>query len=81
MNIFTFQILDRTADCMVFGALKPCPECQGQLVVSAGTGYHCTGNVTAWTKCQHKSLFAKRGKWKIPEELQDDEYLYVYLSL
>ena len=26
------RVLDRLADCMVFGALAPCKECGGQLV-------------------------------------------------
>ncbi len=62
---------------MTFGALKPCPECkEGQLVASAGTGYHCTGNLSAWTRCQYKSLTAQRRKgWTIPEELEKNDYL------
>ena len=40
---------------MMFGALKKCPECgDGQLVFRSGVGYQCMGDVSEWTKCQHR---------------------------
>ncbi|XP_072031637.1 poly [ADP-ribose] polymerase 1-like isoform X2 [Amphiura filiformis] len=72
------RLYDRVVDCMAFGALLPCPECQGQLVVSAGTGYHCTGNLTAWTRCRYNSFTAEREDFTIPKSLQKKKYLKTF---
>ncbi|XP_060555294.1 poly [ADP-ribose] polymerase 1-like [Ruditapes philippinarum] len=72
------KLLDRVADCMVFGALEKCPECKdGQLVYSAD-GYHCTGNMTEWTKCMYKTKTPKRKAFKVPKEYHDVECLKTY---
>ncbi|XP_006812383.1 poly [ADP-ribose] polymerase 1-like [Saccoglossus kowalevskii] len=69
------KLLEYATDGMAFGALLPCPECkEGQLVVGS-SGYRCTGNITSWTKCQYKTKEPKRKKWKIPESLNDIDYL------
>ena len=48
-------MLDRLSDAMMFGALKKCPECgEGQLVFRSGVGYQCMGDMSEWTKCQHR---------------------------
>ncbi|XP_071962763.1 poly [ADP-ribose] polymerase 1-like isoform X2 [Antedon mediterranea] len=74
------KLLDYVCDGMAFGALEGCSECKvGQVVVgSSGYGYHCTGNISSWTKCQFKSQTAKRGTWNIPEDLKDFEYLNTF---
>ncbi|XP_053378443.1 poly [ADP-ribose] polymerase 1-like [Mercenaria mercenaria] len=72
------KLLDRVADCMAFGALEKCPECKdGQLAYSAD-GYHCTGNMTEWTKCMYKTKTPKRKAFKIPKEYHDVECLKTY---
>lgn len=58
------KLLERVTDAMMFGPLKPCPECGGQLVYSA-ISYHCTGQVTEWTKCLYKTREPKRGKFRV----------------
>ncbi|XP_033096615.1 poly [ADP-ribose] polymerase 1-like [Anneissia japonica] len=74
------KLLDYVSDGMAFGALENCPECtNGQLVVSSsGYGYHCTGNISSWTKCQYRSQVVKRSKWIIPDDLKDIEYLKTF---
>ncbi|KAL4239025.1 Poly [ADP-ribose] polymerase 1 [Mactra antiquata] len=72
------KLLDRVSDCMAFGALEKCPECkEGQLVYSTD-GYHCTGNMTEWTKCMYKTKTPKRKAFKIPKEYHDVECLKKY---
>ena len=66
-----FQVLDRLADGMVFGALRPCPECGGQLLIRSHC-YQCTGNMSAWSKCAYTTSDPQRAKWVIPQELRDD---------
>lgn len=61
-----FQILDRVADGMAFGALLPCKECSGQLVFKSDA-YYCTGDVTAWTKCMVKTQNPSRKEWVTPK--------------
>uniref|UniRef100_UPI00358E437B poly [ADP-ribose] polymerase 1 n=1 Tax=Myxine glutinosa TaxID=7769 RepID=UPI00358E437B len=71
-------ILERLADGMLFGGLLPCEECkQGQLV-SESDAYHCTGNISAWTKCQAKTKTPERKPWVIPKELQVNKFLKNY---
>lgn len=66
------RMLDRLADCMTFGALEPCPECQdGQLVFKSGVGYACTGDMSEWTKCQYKTKDPKRKPFKVPQEFKE----------
>ncbi|GAB0091469.1 Poly [Sergentomyia squamirostris] len=55
-------------DILIFGALKRCPECKGQLIYGTN-GYHCTGSITEWTKCQNTVKDPKRTKAKIPAKL------------
>jgi len=61
-------VLDSLTDCMMFGALKPCPECQGSLRYSKGSAaYICTGNMSEYTCCQHASIDPERVEFVIPE--------------
>ena len=63
-------MLDRLADIMTFGALKPCEECKnGQFAFRSGVGYQCLGDLTEWTKCQNKTLEPKRKAFKVPPEI------------
>ncbi|KAH3844594.1 poly [ADP-ribose] polymerase 1-like [Dreissena polymorpha] len=72
------KLLDAVSDCMTFGALEKCPECkEGQLSYRAD-GYHCTGNMTEWTKCMYKTKTPKRKAFKIPSEYHDAEILKSY---
>lgn len=65
------QLLDRCADGMVFGALKLCPECKGQLVLD-NYSYRCTGNISSWTKCMYTSTEPDRSSWMVPAELREE---------
>ncbi|XP_072912212.1 poly [ADP-ribose] polymerase 1 isoform X2 [Hemitrygon akajei] len=67
-------ILDRVSDGMAFGALQPCTECQGQLVLK-DSAYVCTGNITAWTKCSFSTQVPLCKDWVIPKEFHSIAYL------
>ncbi|XP_036406420.1 poly [ADP-ribose] polymerase 1 isoform X2 [Megalops cyprinoides] len=68
------NILDSLADCMAFGALKPCEECQGQLVFKSDA-YYCNGNISAWTKCVFKTQKPDRKDWVTPKEFHELPFL------
>ena len=73
------RMLDRLGDCMTFGALEPCTECDnGQLVFKSGVGYQCQGDVSEWTKCQFKTTDPKRKAFKIPQEFKEE---YTFMNL
>ncbi|XP_069743933.1 poly [ADP-ribose] polymerase 1 isoform X1 [Narcine bancroftii] len=67
-------VLDRVSDGMAFGALQPCPECWGQLVLK-GSAYTCTGDITAWTKCSYSTQTPLCKDWVIPKEFHGIAYL------
>ena len=62
------KILDRLYYAMMFGALEKCPECSGdgQLEFRSSAGYQCTGNVSEWTKCRHRTTKPERVEFKLP---------------
>lgn len=62
-------ILDRVSDIMIFGALKPCPKCQGQLAFS-NVGYKCTGNLSEWVACENVTREPERTKCVLPTSIQ-----------
>ncbi|KAI1897248.1 hypothetical protein AGOR_G00081350 [Albula goreensis] len=68
------NIVDSLADCMAFGALKPCEECQGQLVFKSDA-YYCNGNISAWTKCVFKTQIPNRKDWVTPKEFHEVPFL------
>ncbi|KAF5196272.1 Poly [ADP-ribose] polymerase [Thalictrum thalictroides] len=70
-----FDLRDRCADGMLFGALGPCPICNGPLCYSGGQ-YRCHGYVSEWSKCSYSTTESSRlkGKWKVPDETSN-EYL------
>ena len=70
------QVLDQCADGMVFGALKPCSDCGGQLVAHTHR-YQCTGNISAWTKCTFATTEPERQKWVIPDDFLEVPFLCV----
>ncbi len=73
------KMLDRLADCMTFGALEKCTECQGgQLVFRSGVGYQCMGDMSEWTKCQFKTEDPKRKAFKVPSEFKE---AYSFLNM
>ncbi|KAK7576565.1 hypothetical protein V9T40_012851 [Parthenolecanium corni] len=73
-------MLDRLADGMTFGALKPCKVCKkGQLVFRSGVGYFCLGNKDEWTRCEAVIDDPERKKFLIPNELKKKyEFLNEY---
>eukprot|EP00731_Ephydatia_muelleri_P028216 Em0019g1089a len=71
------KVLDYCADGMVFGALKPCPKCKGQLEASSPC-YECTGNISAWTSCTYKTLAPERDEWVISDDLKSIPFLKSY---
>ncbi|XP_020095802.1 poly [ADP-ribose] polymerase 1 isoform X1 [Ananas comosus] len=70
-----YDLRDRCADGMLFGALASCPICSGSLHYSGGE-YRCHGYVSAWSKCSYSTTEPVRlkEKWKIPRETSN-EYL------
>ncbi|XP_034018181.1 poly [ADP-ribose] polymerase 1 isoform X2 [Thalassophryne amazonica] len=68
------NVVDSLADGMAFGALKPCMECQGQLVFK-GDAYYCTGDISAWTKCVFKTKTPLRADWVTPKEFHEVPFL------
>ncbi|XP_054714565.1 poly [ADP-ribose] polymerase 1-like [Uloborus diversus] len=73
------NLLDNLADCMVFGALKNCPECQDGTPRFKNDAYRCSGNLTEWTKCQYVSKYPERKLFKVPEEMKEEfEFLKKY---
>ncbi|KAJ8410210.1 hypothetical protein AAFF_G00201910 [Aldrovandia affinis] len=68
------NIVDSLADCMAFGALKPCEECEGQLVFKSDA-YYCNGNISAWTKCVFKTQKPNRKDWVTPKEFHELPFL------
>ncbi|XP_062406361.1 poly [ADP-ribose] polymerase 1 [Sardina pilchardus] len=68
------NIVDSLADCMAFGALKPCETCQGQLVFKSDA-YYCNGDISAWTKCVYRTLTPNRKDWATPKEFHEVAFL------
>ena len=66
------KLVERIADCLLFGAPASCPQCKnGQLVYSdTGNGYRCLGQITEWAKCE---FITKEPKMK-PFHIPDDEH-------
>ncbi|XP_055492366.1 poly [ADP-ribose] polymerase 1 [Leucoraja erinacea] len=67
-------IVDRVSDGMAFGALQPCGQCQGQMVLK-DDAYTCTGNITAWTKCSFTTQSPQCKDWITPKEFHCVAYL------
>ncbi|KAI5067337.1 hypothetical protein GOP47_0017865 [Adiantum capillus-veneris] len=70
-----YDLRERCADGMLFGALGPCPTCNGPIEIHGGQ-YRCRGNLSEWSKCTYTTRSPERlqGKWKIPED-SDNSYL------
>lgn len=70
-----YELRERCADGMLFGALGKCPLCGGGLEYSDGR-YKCLDYLSAWSKCSFSTTNPERvkGKWKIPKET-DNKYL------
>ncbi|XP_023662803.1 poly [ADP-ribose] polymerase 1 [Paramormyrops kingsleyae] len=68
------NIVDSLADCMAFGVLQPCEDCQGQLVFKSDA-YYCNGNISAWTKCVFKTRTPNRKDWVSPKEFHEIPFL------
>lgn len=66
------DLLERVADCMLFGALPACPTCnEHKLVKRKGKqDYFCKGYLTAWTKCPFRASAVERIEWKIPASMK-----------
>ncbi|CAF3938965.1 unnamed protein product [Rotaria sp. Silwood2] len=65
------NLIDAVTDCMAFGALEPCPECNGFLVFNY-TNFRCTGNITEWTKCSYSTQLPKRRSFEIPDKIKEN---------
>ncbi|KAL8548020.1 hypothetical protein ACS0TY_007353 [Phlomoides rotata] len=76
-----FDLRERCADGMLFGALAKCPMCSGWLHYSSGM-YRCSGFLSEWSKCSYSTPEPQRikGKWKIPEETSNDYLLKWFKS-
>ncbi|GIY31587.1 poly polymerase 1 [Caerostris darwini] len=73
------RLLDHLADCLVFGALKMCPDCKSDAPRFMNNKYVCNGNMTEWTKCQYETKYPERKPFVVPEEFQfDHEFLKDY---
>lgn len=69
---FGFQMVERIADCMTFGALRRCEKCKnGQLTYASGIGYKCNGDATEWVKCDNIVLEPPRKAFKGPPDMLD----------
>ncbi|XP_078440531.1 poly(ADP-ribose) polymerase 2 [Wolffia australiana] len=70
-----YDLRERCADGMLFGALAKCPLCSGSLYY-LDSEYRCRGYVSAWSKCSYSTTqpVRLRGKWKIPEGTEN-QYL------
>lgn len=67
-----FQMLDRLADIMTFGALLNCTQCtRGQFVFRSGVGYYCLGNKSEWVKCEAITDDPARKPFRVPKELKE----------
>ncbi|XP_012286246.1 poly [ADP-ribose] polymerase [Orussus abietinus] len=65
------SICDLLADVMTFGSLEPCSKCAGKLTYKSGVGYHCTGDLMEWAKCEFSTDDPKRKPIRIPSELKE----------
>ncbi|KAG1362571.1 Poly [ADP-ribose] polymerase [Cocos nucifera] len=76
-----YDLRDRCADGMLFGALGKCPICSGSLHYSGGQ-YRCHGYVSAWSKCSYSTTDPVRlkEKWKIPGETSNKYLLKWFKS-
>ncbi|GBM00800.1 Poly [ADP-ribose] polymerase 1 [Araneus ventricosus] len=61
------KLLDHLADCLVFGALKACPDCKSEALCFMNNKYICSGHLNEWTKCQFETKFPERKKFEIPD--------------
>uniref|UniRef100_A0A1D1YCL5 Poly [ADP-ribose] polymerase n=1 Tax=Anthurium amnicola TaxID=1678845 RepID=A0A1D1YCL5_9ARAE len=76
-----YDLRERCADGMLFGALGNCPLCSGSLYYSGGQ-YRCHGYLSAWSKCSFSTTEPVRlkVKWKIPEETSNQFLLKWFKS-
>lgn len=76
-----YDLRDRCADGMLFGALDKCPICSGSLHYS-GSQYRCHGYVSAWSKCSYSTTdpIRLKEKWKIPKETTNQYLLKWFKS-
>ncbi|XP_047514087.1 poly [ADP-ribose] polymerase-like isoform X6 [Pieris napi] len=72
-NLYMFkgteEPLDLLADCMVFGALQPCPKCNGQLKLTTFR-YECSGFISEYFLCTYTTKSPQRVLLTVPDELK-----------
>ncbi|XP_010522166.1 PREDICTED: poly [ADP-ribose] polymerase 1 [Tarenaya hassleriana] len=75
------DLRDQCADGMMFGPLDKCPICSSHISYSGGI-YRCHGYISEWSKCSYSTSEPLRikGKWKIPEELENQFVVKWYNS-
>ncbi|XP_058823403.1 poly [ADP-ribose] polymerase [Topomyia yanbarensis] len=61
--------MERVCDILTFGALQPCPKCNGQYVLQK-SAYTCEGNLTEWVKCLNTDKKPPRVATKVPSEIK-----------
>ncbi|XP_004519483.1 poly [ADP-ribose] polymerase [Ceratitis capitata] len=71
------KLLNQVSDMLVFGALSPCPQCNGREILFSKSGYLCNGQLTEWTKCTNLLKEPERKPCKIPKKLKEE---YSFLS-
>ncbi|KAG8183478.1 hypothetical protein JTE90_001045 [Oedothorax gibbosus] len=73
------RLVDHLSDCMVFGALKECPDCHNARPRFLNNAYVCPGHLTEWTKCQYETRYPEREKFVVPDEFKEEfEFLKKY---
>ncbi|VDM07643.1 unnamed protein product [Wuchereria bancrofti] len=66
------KLLDRLADCIVFGCPLPCAQCkEGNIVYSSSEqSYVCTGYISEYTRCMYTCRNPPRKPFIIPDEIK-----------
>ncbi|CAF4801684.1 unnamed protein product, partial [Rotaria sp. Silwood2] len=56
---------------MAFRALEDYPE-RGVFLIFNYTCYHCTSDVTEWTKCSYSTRTETRKRFDIPDDIKSE---------
>lgn len=76
------EILNRVADCMLYGSLPVCPECGNKKLTRAAEKVVCEAHSSEWSKCtfsvSRDDPKVARGKWKMPKRDDIEEEVESY---
>ncbi|KAK6108650.1 Poly(ADP-ribose) polymerase catalytic domain family protein [Brugia pahangi] len=65
------KLLDRLADCIVFGCPLPCAQCKEDFLFSSSEqSYVCTGYISEYTRCMYACRNPPRKPFIIPDEIK-----------